>query len=76
MSLRRKRRTLARLPHACISHQRLLPLRLLSTNSQEQASPEHWRTRVKASDVRRSTPERMISCKTRSRGSVVDHVSR
>src|SRR5437868_13754970 len=73
LRLRRKRRTLARLPHACISHQRLFPLRLLSTNSQEQVSPEHWRTRVKACDVRRSAADRMISCETRSRGSIADH---
>jgi hypothetical protein len=65
--LRRKRRTLARLPHVFISHQRRIPLRLLSTNNHEQFSPKHCRTRVNASDLRRSAAELATSCETRSK---------
>src|SRR4030088_2158395 len=76
LRLRRKRWTLARLPHAFISHQRRIPLRLLSTNNHEHLSPEHCRTRVNASDVRRSAAERAISCEMRCKGWVAaGHVS-
>ena len=75
--LRRKRWTLARLPHAFISHQRRIPLRLLSTNNHEQLSPEHCRTRANPSDVRRSAAERATSCEMRSKGWVAaGHMSR
>jgi hypothetical protein len=75
--LRRKRWILARLPHAFISHQRRIPLRLLSTNNHEQFSPEHCRTRVNASEVRSFAAERAISCEMRSKGWVAaGHTSR
>ena len=61
----RKRCTLKRFPQACMSHQRRMPLRLVSRKNQVQFSPAHCRTRWRRFEVSKLTAERVISPQTR-----------
>jgi hypothetical protein len=64
---RRKRCTLERFPQASMSHQRRIPLRLVSRKSQLQFSPAHCPIRSSLPEVSRSTAKRVTLQSARSK---------